>query len=112
MKTGSKIAIAAAAVGAWLIAKSKKAISGIGSLTTKELENKMWGFGSAGGGRIHYYVDFRGEIYEIESNNTIAYDRIKEHEYGEIDDRIQNENWLTYRQALVSLWADAMDYLK
>ena len=30
MKTSSKIAIAAAAVGAWLLAKSKKAISGIG----------------------------------------------------------------------------------
>lgn len=30
MKTSSKIAIAAVAVGAWLIAKDKKAISGIG----------------------------------------------------------------------------------
>lgn len=32
MKSSSKIAIAAAAVGAWLFAKGKKAISGIGSI--------------------------------------------------------------------------------
>ena len=32
MKTSSKIAIAAAAVGAWLIAQKKGAISGIGAI--------------------------------------------------------------------------------
>lgn len=32
MKTSSKIVIAAAAVGAWLLAKGKKAISGIGKV--------------------------------------------------------------------------------
>ena len=32
MKTSSKIAIVVAAVGAWLLAKSKKAISGIGAI--------------------------------------------------------------------------------
>lgn len=35
MKTSSKIVIAAAAVGVWLLAKGKKAISGIGSVGTK-----------------------------------------------------------------------------
>lgn len=34
MKTSSKIAIAAAAVGAWLIAKKKGVISGIGAVHT------------------------------------------------------------------------------
>ncbi len=79
------------------------------AMSTAELESRIWGISSIGSGTIRYFVDFRGQDWEIETNNTIAYDRIKEHDYGELDDREQNENWLTYRQALVSLWADAMD---
>lgn len=40
MKTSSKIAIAAAAVGAWLIAK-KKAISGIGTIQAYASRKKL-----------------------------------------------------------------------
>ena len=50
MKTSSKIAIAAAAVGAWLIAKKKQSVSGIGDLTAWNkrhlqdfFERTMWG---------------------------------------------------------------------
>lgn len=38
MNTSSKIAIAAAAVGAWLIAKGKKAISGIGAVRLDKMD--------------------------------------------------------------------------
>ena len=41
MKTSSKIAIAAAAVGAWLLAK-KKAISGIGAIDRDENDHDLY----------------------------------------------------------------------
>lgn len=50
MKTSSKIAIAAAAVGAWLLAK-KKAISGIGA--------------------IHYTI--KGKVLDVKYRNTSYY---------------------------------------
>ena len=41
MKTSSKIAIAAAAVGAWLLAKKKGVISGIGAVDNEWGANEM-----------------------------------------------------------------------
>lgn len=51
MKTSSKIAIAAAAVGAWLLAKKKGAISGIGA--------------------IHYTIV--GKVLDVKYKNTSYY---------------------------------------
>lgn len=42
MKTSSKIAIAAAAVGAWLLAKKKQSVSGIGGVLWEYAIMECW----------------------------------------------------------------------
>lgn len=90
---------AAAMVGAFLWArKHTKPTEGIGGLSTRELEDRVWGFSSYGRGRIHFYARVNGETREFTNTDTISYDRIQERD--DLMDHERGTMGLTYRQAL------------
>ena len=67
MKTSSKIAIAAAAVGAWLIARKNKSVSGIdGSQSRKRQQLQLILANNAAEDDIHTWVRSEDDIHTFE----------------------------------------------
>lgn len=81
---------------------------GVSGLTTRELEQLVWGFGTRGRGRIHFYAEINGEVQEFENTDTISYDRIQQRD--EIADNKPGILGLTYKQALERFYNYACRY--